>query len=190
MQHYNIYQPIPNINIYDSLELVDDISDEEILDILHFLGYPHRLDRPPKEWRPPLVKIKPGQKPGDFPSFIGYHLVFSERAFNLLYPLMEGSIIPLKILCISGEKYITVRVIKLLDCLDHSLSEIDRFENGKLRDVKTYTFKHKIIGDSNIFRLPEHHRILVAQKFKDWVERHELEGLIFRLLTSRSRSNL
>jgi hypothetical protein len=180
MQSLNIYKPKPNVNIYDRLNLVDDTDP---LIVLHFLGDFNRLENSPQEWKPPLVEILMGEKSGDFPGFVGFHLVFSEKAFNILYPLIEGSVTPLKLSCTSGKNYIAIRVIDIVDCLDYSRAKLTRFDNGRVMDIKAYALQEQLIGDRNIFRLPEINRAFVSQKFKNWVEFHQLEGLIFQKVT-------
>ncbi|MDC0831969.1 hypothetical protein CKA32_001752 [Geitlerinema sp. FC II] len=179
----NIYRPIPDVNIYDRIDLVEDLCDEDLLGILHLLGYPASSKNPQQEWNPVRVKIKPGQKSGHFPGFIGFHLIFNEKSVKILYPLIEGYVKLFPLVYDSGDRYFAIGVLEVVDCLNYSLAQIQRSSAGRVIRVKKYAFYEERIGDRPIFRLPEENVALVSDRFKECVEQHQLEGLIFQKVT-------
>ncbi|MEG3928598.1 hypothetical protein QUA81_20875 [Microcoleus sp. F6_B4] len=174
----NIYNPKPEANIYDSLLAVNE--EDEIL-LLHFLGDLHWYEVP-EVWQPIPVEVYSKGKPGDFPSIVALHLTLSERAARILQPIMGESVELLPVVCTTtGERYFAIKVLDVVDCLDHSRSVVGRnSHSGRVTVIDSFAFKDGCIGDRNIFRLPELNRALVSQTFKDCVENNGLEGLIFK----------
>lgn len=145
-------------------------------------------------WIPPLLCLFEGDeqfegdvereqaKPiGDFPGFAGtIPLIFSKRAIQILYPLINDSIEILPIDC-DVEDYSIVNVLKVVDCLDHSRSKIKRMEGtGYIVSIDEYVFKEEMLEDVHIFQIPEDiSAVFVSDVFKAVAEQHGLEGLAF-----------
>ena len=172
-----IYRARPDVKNYAHLV---QTSEEDPLILLHFIGY-RKLDNIQDSWKPITVELDSVGKLGDFPALVAYHLTFSERAWNLLYPLMAESVEPLPLRCNSGN-YTTIRVVDVVDCLDHSRAVVRRFPSSdRVCGIDYYAFKEGCSGDRNIFTIPEIKLdMFVSQKLKDCVESNELEGLIFK----------
>lgn len=168
----NIFYPIPDSDEYDRLYCPNK-EDRGILGELRFSSQPNH------SWESLPVEIDPAGKSGDFPSISGHQLVFSQRAWQVLKPIVEKSAEALPLICASGN-YFVINVFDIVDCLDLSNAQVSRFSDGRLMRIKSYAFKEGCIGDRNIFKLPQPSDVLVTQTFKDVVEKNDLEGLIFR----------
>src|SRR5450432_4439835 len=91
-------------------------------------------------WPEVHVKVLGGKKRhGDFPSFLGIP-IFSERALKLLLPLIRDSIEVLPLMC-ETENLFAINVVRVMDCLDHDLSEFEKFSDGRIMRVENYVFK-------------------------------------------------
>lgn len=133
-------------------------------------------------WRPVPVEISSVDKlPGDCPYLTAGIPVFSKRALHALLPLIKDEIEVLPLDCPSGE-YFIASVLNILDCLDISRSEIERFEaTGNIKRIINHVFDPKCIGEHHIFRIPERRlsQVFVTDRFKEVVEEHQLSGMRF-----------
>ncbi len=174
----NLYHPIPDSDTYDCLNYINP-KDWKML--AYFLGYEQYYDDTfPHVWRPIVVEIERRSKSSDFPSLSGHDLIFSEKAWQILQPLIEKSVELLPLKCDSGH-YSVIKVVDVVDCLDYSRAKLKRFSSsGRVMKIESYAFKDECIGDRNIFQLPEPKTILVSQAFKDCIEKNGLKGLIFQ----------
>ena len=177
----NIYEISNNCDIYDSLYYVNQ-EDSEIVD--RVLGYGIYADRPfNQEWKPIAVRIYPKQKRGDFIGLPGT-LGCNKQAYKILEPLIKNSVELLPLNCKEGN-YSLIKVTDIVDCLDYDNSTIDRFDDGRVMWVDSFAFYPEKIQNKHIFKIPELNAVyLVSQTFKNCVEIHGLEGLIFRLVWS------
>lgn len=174
-----IYEIVPDPDVYDSLYYVND-NDYRIVD--HFLGY-RPYDKAPETWKPIPVAIEKMDKQGEFPS-LSTARVFSSKALQILKPLIEKSVEFLPLQCDLGE-FVMLKPTSI-DCLDYERAKVKRFSSSdRVMNVLSYAFKSGSINDKNIFKIPEARaRVFVSQEFKDYVEKNNLEGLIFREIYS------
>jgi hypothetical protein len=141
-------------------------------------------------WKPLFCKRDPAHepanrgKPVDITSLNGLALVFSKRALDTLAPLVGSSIeaLPLELDCPLGEFYV-INVLELVDCLDESRAEIERFpKGGKIMAVDKYAFKPGCTDGKHIFKLAgfEMGDVLVSEEFKRLVQGRKLVGTRFK----------
>src|SRR5262249_1775228 len=135
-------------------------------------------------WRPLKMKYDVydfGHRPiSDFPGLAEQVPVFSERAAQELAELLErnGELLPLD--C-SGVTYFAYNVTTLVSALRSDLSEIERFESGRIMMVDRYVLRASNVRDKEIFKLKElpcTHGF-VSQWFVDQVTKAKLSGFLF-----------
>jgi hypothetical protein len=119
--------------------------------------------------------------PSDFPHLAVSVPVFSLRALNVLWGMLEenGEIFPLS--CTEGEYY-AFHVTSFIDALDESHSEVERFESsGRIMQVLTYVFFGDRLTGATIFKTPQFPRseVYVTDKFHKLVIANGLLGFKF-----------
>jgi hypothetical protein len=173
----HFYIPKPLANSYDNLS----ISASE--DIKWFIEYRRQyyLNNISSHWRSISTEVIQMGKSGDFPSFVGLNLVFSERVWNYLEDIIIGSVEALPIETSAGECFFYIKVLEKLDCLDYSKSIWRKNPSGLIM-VNSYVFQEDLIKDKNIFWLPCNNQFFVSNLFKERVEKLSLEGLYFEQL--------
>lgn len=116
---------------------------------------------------------------GDFPSLPGA-FICNQRALDTLYPLIVGHVEVLPLICDTENLYV-INIIQVLDCLNHELSQFKRFSSGRIMRVEKYVFKEGCIGTVPLFKIPEQidNRIYASDMFKQAVEQHGLQGIVF-----------
>jgi len=130
--------------------------------------------------------LRKGNLPkGDFPSLFGSEVIFSERAFQALWPLIQNSAQAIPLQCEDTQLYL-IHVTNFVDCLDCSRSKIQwlsGFEGKIIFQVHHYEFhEEKLIGQT-IFKIPQLYTLtFVSGAFKAAVEEHGLEGLLWKTL--------
>lgn len=133
-------------------------------------------------WKPVAVDFEPSptKLSGDFPSLGGIPPVFSERAKNILEPLISDSVEFLPLACKDVPLY-AVNVTRVLDCLDLSMSQFKRFSDGRIMRVERYVFKRECLEGEHMFKIPQQvrNRIYVSEIFKQTVENARLQGMFF-----------
>lgn len=175
----NWYRPIPKADDYYGLL---SLSREDNFFLVNFHKDWYRYQKS-TQWREIRVEIDPVGKVGDFPSFQGRDIVFTEKSWSIMQPLIANAVEPLPLFCTDGHQYTLIKIIDLVDCLDYSKSIYEDAVGGFLR-VKYYVFKEKMIDNKNIFWLKKAHHPVVSQRFKDTVDKHHLQGIEFRKLCS------
>lgn len=173
----SFYIPKPMSNEYDNLRCLDS-EDAVLFSSFMKNHYRHRLI---STWVPINVQIEPMEKPGDFPSFIARHLVFTQKSWQIMYPLIANSVEPLE-LNSATDKYTVIKIVDIVDCLDYSKS-IYRRSGGGILLIDSYVFNEDLIRAKNIFWLPEAYQTIVSETFKNCVESNGLEGLVFEKVT-------
>ncbi|MEM7758157.1 MAG: DUF1629 domain-containing protein [Cyanobacteria bacterium P01_A01_bin.40] len=170
-----IYEIAPHSDKYDSFYCT---GEDDYRIIKHFLGY-RNFDKAPAFWRPIPVTIDRMEKSGEFPA-LSTAIVFSQKALQILKPLVEGSVEFLPLQCDSGE-FVMLKITDIADCLDYTRAEVKRFpSSGRVMQVISYAFRKNCLDNKIIFKIPEQKaRVYVSQRFKDCVENNQLEGLIF-----------
>lgn len=141
-------------------------------------------------WQPIKVKIIKNKYIGDIFSLDGcLHFVFSEKALNILLPLLQTSIEYLPIINVDNpnDKLYVINILEVLDCLDHEKSNIEYFLNSKrvMMLRSPIILRSDILENKHIFRLKDAPglRIFVSDDFKRLIEENNLIGLRFYSLT-------
>lgn len=162
----------PNSDAYDRLAQVSNRSDEALSRLAG--------DRPvAKQWRPVKVRVDRAQRRGDFPSFLpGSVPAFSQRAVDVLLPLLGGAVEALPLEC-GRLKFYAIHVLDLVDCLDERRSTIRRFPSGGVMRIEKHVFDEKCLGERMIFRLREAplKGVYYSGELKRHIEAAKLEGL-------------
>lgn len=168
MQYYLI---TPDSDVYDFLKILSDNS----LDILNCISGEKLMDK----WSPVPVELVKMKLRGDFPSMSGL-VTFSEKALQLLKPIIENSVEFLPLECKDGSFY----MINILEkaTLDLDKAEVKSLSDGEIIRVKKYAFKKETVIEKQIFTPKEIHYSspIVSEIFKETVEKNCLKGLIFK----------
>jgi hypothetical protein len=133
----------------------------------------------PMEWKPARVRKNRG-KPVDIIDLMGDGLTFSDRAVEVLAPLV-GDVIELLPLAYDGPgRFQVVNMLDIVDCLDEERSQIERFYDGSIQSVERYAFKPSSTEDHHLFKCKQWglHK-LVSAEFKARVEENGLVGAYF-----------
>lgn len=107
-----------------------------------------------KNWKPFEVKRWAGRV-GDFPSLYGFIPVFSQRAWDVLGPLLADVVEALPIKHPSGKAYYAINVLQVVDCLDRKRSQLEFSSSGKVMGVEKYVFDPKRLPPFHMFKIPE-----------------------------------
>lgn len=174
MKIWRINQDVMN---FDQFMLVNE-NDGDFL--LNFDGSSKK-----KEWYPIKVKrIKPKVRPnlGDTPCF--YIMTLSEKAVELLRPLMDETVEVLEL--DFEEKYYAINVTTVLDVIDYEKSKYKTFKSsGRIMRFEKYVFRDiPTLRKYNIFKIPDETNSapFVSERFKKLVEDSGLEGFKFELV--------
>lgn len=180
----NVYSLSLDVDHYQSLELVDLDSDWEAM---------YKFDgNSIEEWQPLRAKVffddelETQLPPGDFPSLFADEPALSQRAVQVLRPLIEGNGQLLPLQCTGGE-YFILNVTNVVDALDERQSEIVRFPDGKrVLDIKRFVFVPAKLQNVDIFKLPQQPlgRVFVTDGFVKTVRDAGLVGINFEWLWS------
>ena len=91
---------------------------------------------------------------GDFPYLVGEVPVVSDRALEVLGPLLGPRIDRLAIR-VEGGGYTALHIRDIADCLDAEASEARWFEPGRARLIETYVFRPERLEGHHLFRIRE-----------------------------------
>jgi hypothetical protein len=136
-------------------------------------------------WQQPSVDIiSRNRKNRDFLSWDFSAPVVSDRARNVLEPLIGAECEFLPLTTIRGELYHALNVINVVDCLDHAVSDIAFFSSNpsKIMSIESFIFHEDRIPDTTIiFKIPESlcDTPFVSKTFVDAVIDHKLTGAAF-----------
>ena len=122
---------------------------------------------------------------GDFPSLIPNVPVFSRRAVAQLHDLLDGNGELLSTF-VGREEYFLFNVTRVLDALDESKSELERFDDGRVFYIDHHSFfEDKLVG-SSIFKIQQVRTmdVFVTDTFVDRVHAAGLKGFWFPLVWS------
>ena len=123
-------------------------------------------------------------KPVDIIGLIGLGLTFSDRAAEVLAPLI-GDVIELLPLAYDGPgRFHVVNLLDIVDCLDEQRSNLARYSDGDIMIVYKYAFKPGTTDGHHLFKCKQcmiHH--LVSAEFKALVEKTGLVGAYFTPVT-------
>ena len=109
----------------------------------------------------------------------------SERAWNILQPLIGYCTEPLPATGPSGELLYIIHVMETIDCLDERRSEVSRNSaTNRISSVWRHAFDYSKMQGKHIFRLPleSGSDLLVSEEFQSLCERENLIGLTFKEL--------
>jgi hypothetical protein len=124
-----------------------------------------------------------GREVCDFPNFRSQFTCMSNKAFDVLKHVIEGSgeFIDLYGLNIS---YKAFHCLTVYDALNKNWVENAQKENEYFSissPASLLALVYDKVGDSNIFHIPEvKNKFFVTQHFKDIYDKNELTGLLFR----------
>ncbi len=150
-------------------------------------------DRLVSEWEPPTAHVfdeddygeEESGIEGDFPSLTNYYRipVVSERAWEVLKPLIGDVSEPLPIVYPDGKPYFLLHVMNTIDALDQERSRVRRSKIGDCRimQIYIYAFKEEMLSSQHIFKLPLESaaELFVDDEFRRTVEENGLKGLLF-----------
>lgn len=165
-------------NKYQNLVLADE-DDWEV--IYRFNGKPLR-----SFWMPLSVKVlydddqNKNLPASDFPLLFSTLPVFSERAVKLLEPLLKGDGELLPLSCNEGN-YVAFNVTRVVDALNAEQSDLVRFSDGKIMDIRRYVFDRDKLTNGDLFKIPQtpQGKVFVTDKFKEAVQEAGLTGYVF-----------
>jgi hypothetical protein len=129
---------------------------------------------------------------GDFPSVANYSRIpmVSRRAWTVLQPVIGSMCEALPINSPFEGEYFLVHVLRTIDALDETSSEVERrsVTDKRIRRVFGYAFRDNLIEGMHIFKLPNKtgSGLIVDDVFCKTVEDHGLRGLQFHELPMRS----
>lgn len=173
-----IWQLHFEVDKYDNLIPVKGFSADEIQS---FDGR-----RKKETWKPlPVKRMEPQKKLelGDAPGFT--IPVFSKKALEVLYPMIQNSVEILE-LQLSEEEFYGINVISVLDVIDYSKSQYRTFSDGKrIMAFQKYVFRmSEELVKNDMFKIIDERRrrAFVSDKFKQTVEENNLTGFKFKLV--------
>jgi len=128
---------------------------------------------------------------GDFPSVSNYREVpmVSACAWTALAPIIGDvcEVLPVVHPFKGAGKFFLVHVLRTIDVLDESKSEVERrsIDDSRIRQIFRYSFRLTAIEGVHLFKLPNKSGggLIVDDVFRDVVEVNGLRGLRFRELT-------
>jgi hypothetical protein len=124
---------------------------------------------------------------GDFPSLSNFNEipVMSERAWEVLRPLISYCCEALPISHPTGKTYFIIHVMDTVNCLDAAKSDLTRnATTGRVNRIRRYAFKSGMLHGKHIFKLPLESggELIVDDVFRNTVETNDLKGLRFKEL--------
>ena len=145
----------------------------------HFVGSPMA-----ETWEPPtdLRWIYKSRKVRDFVSWFHGAPVISERARQVLRPLLDGHTEILPLITVKGRQYYAVNVLTVVDCLDRDKSVIwyTKDGSGRILDIRQHVFDPERTQPVPIFKIPEStSAVFVTRPFVDAVIKAQLAGAQF-----------
>jgi hypothetical protein len=183
----NIYLPYPEIDDYDYFGFENREKVKEMLkDFFAYREDPSiSMNR---VWKPFSVKLNPPDssrgnifRRGDFLGISARNIVCSPQTWEILKPLI-GQHVQLLEITYNNDVFYILKVTTIIDCLDYSKAEVLRSsQTGRVLYVTKYAFKEELIQDNVLFVIPEMKSCKIAtQAFKDYIEKHDLQGLGFQ----------
>jgi hypothetical protein len=131
-----------------------------------------------EKWRPPNLYWYGSTPKGDFPNLSATTPVVSDRAFEVMRPLIEKDVDRLQF-NIPGGGYIGLHVRNIADCLDRENSEAVWFEPGRAMRIKQYAFRPERLAGQHLFRIPEYENgnAFLSAELMERLEDAGLKGL-------------
>jgi len=122
---------------------------------------------------------------GDTPGLSTHIPVLSPGAVMALGELLENNGELLPISC-DGEEYFLYNVTRLIDALDETNCELERFADGTILDIDRYSFFKEALIGVVLFKVPQNALgdVYVTDSFVARVKAAKLKGFEFRLVWS------
>ncbi|HBA85379.1 MAG TPA: hypothetical protein DCZ95_14930 [Verrucomicrobia bacterium] len=144
----------------------------------HFVGLSMR-----EQWNPPPLRIVGKSKRiRDFVSWMRAAPVVSQRAQDVLFPLIGPYVEFLPLIEIRRKSFFAINVLNIVDCLDKERSVIHYATDDPqhILSIPVYVFRESAIPKSPLFKIPEDTgSVFVTQPFVDTVIKHALWGIGF-----------
>ena len=171
-----IWQLCFDVNNYANLQAIPPLTADEIQS---FNGSKKLADWSPRRVEPIEIDLELGDAPGfTIP-------VFSQKACDVLVPLMEHDVELLPLTCSKGA-FFGVNVTNLLDVIDYENSVFRRFSDGKrIMAFQKYSFRVcNALNKCNIFKITDEptRRAFVSDRFKTAIDKNGLKGFSLRLV--------
>lgn len=154
--------------------------------MFHLLATGQRIgDR----WKAPLLKRGDPRQTvmeiPDFPALSFDCLCCSAGAWEVIRPLVSGSVEALPAIHPTGRQELILNVIRVIDCLKVEECETNRLPDdptGYFSAIYRYSFKQDLIEGEHLFRCPEMKGLEVygSLEFKQLVQKSGLTGLRFK----------
>lgn len=178
----NLYRYQPDANSFAGIGF--SLADNERIVDVHFTDAPLA-----GQWVAPAAhgfEDNP-ETEGDFPSLSNYNKipVMSQRAWEVLRPLIGYCCEALPIIHPTGKPYFIIHVMDTVDGLDCAKSELTRnASSGRVNRVFRYAFKRDMLHGKHIFKLPLESggELIVDEDFRRTVETNGFKGLRFKEL--------
>lgn len=169
-----VFEFLPDADRYQSLIAVSDKTYERLRGL---------EQQAVGRWTPPNLRWIGATTKGDFPHLAGHFPVVSDRALEVLKPLLGRDTDVLK-LNVPGGGYAGLHVRDFPDCLDTERSDIRWLAPGRAYDVIDYEFRPEAVKGHHLFRLPQLSlvRTFLSDKAMDLIEEAGLKGLIRKKL--------
>lgn len=122
---------------------------------------------------------------GDTPGLSTHIPVFNSKAVNALADLLRGNGELLPVTC-HGEGFFLFNVTRVVDALDETNCEVERFPDGRIMFIDRHSFfQEKLVG-INIFKVPQLvlEDVFITDLFVERVRSAGLRGFEFRLVWS------
>jgi len=144
----------------------------------HFVG-----EKMSRHWTPPPIRIQGKSKRlRDFVSWMLSAPVVSQRAKEVLEPLIAPDVEILPLIQLRRKEYYAINVLRLVDCLDRKRSNIAYSPTDPSRIIylsETF-FLNDRLEDVPLFKIPETvGEVYVTRPFVDLVIKNELAGAAF-----------
>ncbi len=145
------------------------------------------------EWEPPAAHVfdeddygvEDSGLEGDFPTLMDFGRipVVSQRAWDVLKPLIGGVCELLPIVYPGGKPFFLLHVMKTIDALGEARSRVRRSKIGDCRITRIfeYAFHEDRLAGQHIFKLPlaSGGELFIDDEFRRTVEENGLKGLLF-----------
>lgn len=159
----------------DSFASLDErAKDRPVLDAI--VGQPLAA-----KWTPLKLKWDDGvERRGDFPSLRDTVPTLSQKAWDLLAPILGTSVEALPATGNDGERLYLLNVLDARKCLDLERSKVE-YDDGHILFIDKYRFIEGSLDGAMIFRLAEEpgFEILLTEQFKAKIKELRLVGLLW-----------
>jgi hypothetical protein len=143
-----------------------------------------------KKWTPMAMRRKSRVRSLDCyygPNSVFSSGIFSSRAVESLRPYFSSGFLWLP--CdVNGKPHYFVTFNNTKTCLDAKNSEISRFDDGSIMNIKRYRFNEERVADPQLFGIPEErHGIFATASIPTLVSKAGLTGIDFHPLNGNGR---